>query len=48
LIPHSELVDPPWPVDRHLERMVAAASTGTGHFLDWPQLAPSIFEFISR
>ena len=47
LIPHSELVDPPWPADQYLSRMVEGARTGTGHLLDWPLLAPSIAEFIS-
>lgn len=48
LIPHSELVNPPWPANRYLERMVAAAKTRNGYFLDWPMLAPAIYEFTSR
>jgi hypothetical protein len=47
-IAHSELVDPPWPDDLYVKRMTAAARTGSGHFLDWPMLAPAILEFTSR
>lgn len=48
LIPHSELVDPPWPDDVFAHRMVAAASSGSGYFVDWPLLAPAILEFTGR
>jgi pimeloyl-ACP methyl ester carboxylesterase len=48
LIPHSELVDAPWSDDACLKRMMAANSSGSGHFLDWPLLAPAILEFVSR
>ena len=48
LIPHSELVDAPWPDDVFIQRMLDANRSGSGHFLDWPLLAPPILEFISR
>jgi pimeloyl-ACP methyl ester carboxylesterase len=48
LIPHSELVDAPWQDDAFSRRMMAATSSGSGHFLDWPLLAPAILEFISQ
>jgi pimeloyl-ACP methyl ester carboxylesterase len=47
LIPHSELVDPPWPDDAPMQRLIAAAPTGSSPFLDWPLLAPMILEFTS-
>jgi pimeloyl-ACP methyl ester carboxylesterase len=48
LIPHSELVDTPWSDDAGMERIAASRSSGIGHLLDWPRLAPAISEFISR
>jgi pimeloyl-ACP methyl ester carboxylesterase len=48
IIPHSELIDPPWPDELYIKRMTEAARTGTGHFLDWPLLAPQIDAFVSR
>jgi pimeloyl-ACP methyl ester carboxylesterase len=48
LIPHSKLVEPPWTEDAFMTRFLAAAKSGTGHFLDWPMLAPAILEFTSR
>jgi pimeloyl-ACP methyl ester carboxylesterase len=48
LIPHSKLINAPWPDDAFVKRMTEAARTGTGHFLDWPLLAPAIAEFTSR
>jgi pimeloyl-ACP methyl ester carboxylesterase len=48
LIPHSELADAPWSDGAFTQRMLAANSSGTGHFLDWPLLAPAILEFVSR
>jgi pimeloyl-ACP methyl ester carboxylesterase len=44
LLPHSELADPPWTDDIFAERM----RDGTGHFIDWPLLAPAVLEFIGR
>jgi pimeloyl-ACP methyl ester carboxylesterase len=46
LIPHSTLVDPPWPDDAYARRMIEGAKTGTGFFLDWPLLAPTIADFV--
>jgi pimeloyl-ACP methyl ester carboxylesterase len=47
LIPHSKLIDAPWADDAFVTRMIEAAKTGTGHFLDWPLLTPAIAEFVS-
>lgn len=47
LIPHSVLVEAPWPDEAPMQRLAAAAQTGTGQFLDWPLLAPRILEFTS-
>lgn len=48
LIPHSELVDAPWSDEAFVKVMATAARTGSGHFSDWPLLAPAILEFINR
>ncbi len=48
LIPHSELVEPPWPDDEWNRRCQHAMQTGSGHFAGWPELAPGILEFTSR
>lgn len=48
LIPHSEIVDPPWPDDEWNRRCSAAMKTGSGHFAGWPALAPEILRFIGR
>jgi pimeloyl-ACP methyl ester carboxylesterase len=45
LIPHSELVMPPWVDEAPMRRLTAAATTGSSVFLDWPTLAPQILEF---
>lgn len=47
-IPHSKLIDLPWQDDIFARRNKVAieSKTGTGHFIDWPDLAPAIFEFI--
>ncbi len=48
LIPGSELVDPPWGEDEwnRVKRLTVA---GKGNFFDeWPRLAPTILEFLSR
>ncbi|HKT75114.1 MAG TPA: alpha/beta hydrolase [Sphingobium sp.] len=45
LIPHSQLVEAPWEDDAPLRRIAAAAQSGSGHFLDWPMLAPQILAF---
>lgn len=48
MIPHSELVDPPWTEKEFLEHWVAATKAGSGHFLQWPRLASAILEFMNR
>jgi pimeloyl-ACP methyl ester carboxylesterase len=48
LVPHSKLIDPPWAEDAFQQRIITAAQTGSGHFLDWPLLAPAILEFTGR
>lgn len=48
LIPHAEVVDPPWADTGPMTRLTEAAITGGSPFLDWPLLAPAILEFTSR
>lgn len=48
LVPHSELIDSPWPDAAPMQRLAAAAQSGTGQFIDWPLLAPAILEFTNR
>lgn len=48
LIPHSEIIEAPWRDEAPMERLGAAAQTGSSPFLDWPMLAPKILEFTSR
>jgi pimeloyl-ACP methyl ester carboxylesterase len=48
LIPHSEIIDPPWPDDSPMKRLAAAAPVGGSPFQDWPLLAPVILEFTNR
>jgi 2-hydroxy-6-oxonona-2,4-dienedioate hydrolase len=45
LIPHSKLVDAPWPDDEWNRRSEYALKHGSGHFAGWPALAPAILEF---
>ncbi len=46
LIPHSRLVDAPWPDDEWNRRCSHAMKTGEGvHFAGWPVLAPDILAF---
>jgi pimeloyl-ACP methyl ester carboxylesterase len=47
LIPHSEIVDPPWP-DNEWNQRLLAQSQGQGLFMNWPALAPVILEFTGR
>jgi hypothetical protein len=46
-IPHSKMIDPPWPDEQWNENMVAAFS---GKKVDlfgmWPGLAPSLLDFL--
>jgi pimeloyl-ACP methyl ester carboxylesterase len=47
LIPHSQLVEPPWGDREWIER-TDAARNGTGHIFErWPLLAPQLLEFAS-
>lgn len=48
LIPHSRLMRSPWPDEQPLQRMQSAIRSGSGHFLDWPLLAPEILSFLNR
>ncbi len=48
LIPHSELIDPPWPDHEWNDRMKAfVAGEAPGVFVNWPALAPAILEFVN-
>lgn len=47
LIPHSRLVEPPWPDQEWNQRMMAQHQ-GRGLFENWPMLAPAILEFCGR
>jgi pimeloyl-ACP methyl ester carboxylesterase len=47
LIPHSKLVAPPWAEDAFIKSMTEAARVGSGHFADWPLLAPAIQDFLT-
>jgi pimeloyl-ACP methyl ester carboxylesterase len=49
LIPHSELVDPPWPDDEWNHNSKTPLPDGRpGLFSGWPAIAPSILEFTAR
>lgn len=48
LIPHAELIPSPWPDNVFDQRLDDAVAKGTGLFIDWPDLAPTIAEFIGR
>ena len=48
LIPHSEILDPPWPDDEWNTRSAFAAKNGSGLFAGWPALAPTILDFTRR
>lgn len=48
LIPHSELIDPPWPDQEWNNRLTASLQHGRGLFENWPALAPAILEFTGR
>jgi pimeloyl-ACP methyl ester carboxylesterase len=47
LIPHSELVEPPWPDDEWNRRLLSQKQ-GRGLFEGWPALAPALLEFTGR
>jgi 2-hydroxy-6-oxonona-2,4-dienedioate hydrolase len=44
MLPNSQLVDPPWPIDIFAERM----ADGSGLFSDWPLLIPMLTEFVKK
>lgn len=48
LIPHSEMVEPPWSDDAFARRITEAMANGTSPLVDWPMLAPQIAEFTGR
>jgi 2-hydroxy-6-oxonona-2,4-dienedioate hydrolase len=48
LIPHSQIVEPPWGDNEWNLRSEAAMKQGTGLFAGWPALAPAILEFTKR
>jgi len=47
LIPHSELIDPPWTEEEFLAHW-AASMAEMRPLSNWPLLAPSILEFLAR
>jgi pimeloyl-ACP methyl ester carboxylesterase len=48
LIPHSQIIDPPWPDNEWNVRSEYAMKHGSGHFAGWPAIAPKILDFTSR
>ncbi len=48
LIPHSRMVEPPWPDQEWNERSAAMRAEGRGLFENWPALAPALLDFTSR
>ncbi len=48
LIPQSQLIEPPWPDDEWNRRSAYANKNGgSGHFANWPDLAPAILKLIA-
>ena len=45
LIPHSQLIDPPWPDNEWNQRSEYAMKHGSGHFAGWPMIAPTLLTF---
>lgn len=45
LIPHSRMIDPPWPDDEWNQRCAASLKNGSPLFVNWPALAPEILAF---
>ncbi|HEX7858117.1 MAG TPA: alpha/beta hydrolase [Sphingobium sp.] len=45
-IPHSELVEPPWPDQEWNDVSLIPNEPGRGRFERWPLLAPQVLEFI--
>lgn len=48
LIPHSELVEPPWPDQEWNNCSMIPNAPGRGRFERWPLLAPQLVEFLRR
>jgi len=48
MIPHSQLIDPPWTEDEFLAHWIESTQVMNGHLTVWPRLAPSILEFVAR
>jgi pimeloyl-ACP methyl ester carboxylesterase len=48
LIPHSKMIEPPWPDDEWNTRLIASLQHGRGLFEGWPKLAPAILEFMAH
>lgn len=48
LIPHSQLIEPPWPDQEWNNCGQIPNAPGRGRFERWPLLAPQILEFIAR
>jgi hypothetical protein len=49
LIPHSKLVNAPWPDNEwNCRSAYAREHGGSGHFAGWPAIAPAILEFTNR
>lgn len=49
LIPHSQLVEPPFGPDEWKERAAEYQATGVNNlFASWPKLAPTLLEFMDR
>ena len=45
MIPHSRLVDAPWPDEEWNRRAVSALDSGTGLFAGWPAIAPALIDY---
>ena len=48
LIPHSRLIEPPWPDQEWNNCTMIPNERGRGRFERWPLLAPSLLDFIRR
>jgi pimeloyl-ACP methyl ester carboxylesterase len=49
LIPHSSMIEPPWPDNEWNMRTAEAAETmGVGLFKNWPAVAPYVVDFTAR
>lgn len=48
LVPHSELIEPPWPDQEWNDCSRIPNEPGRGRFERWPLLAPQILDFLGR